>query len=71
MMSIQQAILRNCLVGNVGDHGVTIAENAGNVVFHWSNGKSTRMRRAENGTDQLVELPDGKDLRISGSIFSL
>lgn len=68
-MSIREAILRNCLIGSIGDQNFTISENAGYIVFNWSNGKTTRMRRAANGVDSIVDLPDGSSLRISSSTF--
>jgi|LSQX01.3.fsa_nt_gb hypothetical protein len=65
MAAIKEALLRNCLIGRIGDYNVKIAENYGNITFTWSNGKTTRLRRSANGVDSLIELPDGSDLRIS------
>ncbi|MCL1840017.1 hypothetical protein FWF89_03460 [Candidatus Saccharibacteria bacterium] len=69
MYSLREAILRNCYIGSLPNYGeFTITENAGYVVFNWPDGKTTRMRRAANGVDTLVPLPDGSTLRIKMSV---
>lgn len=69
MGSIKEAILRNCLIGCIEGQDFTITENAGYIVFNWQNGRTSRLQKACNGVDQLLELPDGKTLRISPSAF--
>lgn len=67
MASLKEAILRNCLIGSMCGENFTITENAGYIVFNWSNGKTSRLHRACNGVDQLLELPDGSTMRIAPS----
>lgn len=63
-MDIKEALLRNVLLGHVGNENFTIRSANGYVVFEWSNGTTTRLERSANGVDSIIPLPDGRQVRL-------
>ena len=70
IMDIKEALLRNVLLGKIGNDNFTIRSANGYIVFEWSNGKTTRLERSANGVDSILPLPDGRQIRIKPD-FSL
>ena len=62
-MEIKEALLRNILIGRVGDQKFEIKYTGGYIVFDWGD-KTTRLQKAANGVDSLIPLPDGSMLRL-------
>ena len=68
MALLQDMLVRNGYIGNINGHKFTLKEDYGYITLTWSStGKTTRLHKAENKVDLLVDLPDGSNLRINPS----